>query len=48
MYNAGMFHPLPTAQQKDDPLFPKTSPLLEPLRLSAQELQALLDFLQTL
>ncbi|MCP1603086.1 cytochrome c peroxidase [Pseudomonas citronellolis] len=48
MYNAGMFHPLPTAQQKNDPLFPKTSPLLEPLRLNAQELQALLDFLQAL
>ncbi|MDF3935624.1 cytochrome-c peroxidase [Pseudomonas citronellolis] len=48
MYNAGMFHPQPTAQQKDDPLFPKTSPLLEPLRLDAGELQALLDFLQAL
>ncbi|GIW77109.1 MAG: methylamine utilization protein [Phycisphaerae bacterium] len=48
MYNAGGFHPKPTPAQKDDPLFPKTSPLLKPLNLTKQELSDLQAFLFSL
>lgn len=48
MYNAGGFHPKPTPAQKDDPLFPKTSPLLKPLNLSKQEIADLQAFLFSL
>lgn len=47
-YNAGMFHPKPNESQKDDPLFPKTSPLLHKLNLTNEELDALEAFLKTL
>jgi cytochrome c peroxidase len=48
LYNAGMAHPKPKDHQKDDPLFPKTSDLLRPLKLSTQELADLRAFLSTL
>jgi cytochrome c peroxidase len=48
LYNAGMARPKPKENQKDDPLFPKTSDLLQPLQLSAQELADLRAFLTTL
>lgn len=49
LYNAGMPRPQPAnAQQREDPLFPKTSPLLQPLQLQRAELQALRAFLDTL
>ena len=48
MYNAGGFHPKPTPTQKDDPLFPKTSPILKPLGLSKQEIADLQAFLFSL
>lgn len=47
-YNFGMFHPRPTEAQKDDPLYPKTSPLVQPINLSKEELDALEAFLLTL
>ncbi len=43
-----MFHPEPNDNQKDDPLFPKTSPLLHKLNLTNEELDALEAFLKTL
>ena len=43
-----MFHPKPNDNQKDDPLFPKTSPLLHKLNLTNEELDALEAFLKTL
>lgn len=48
LYNAGMARPKPKGGQVDDPLFPKTSEHLKPLRLTAQELSDLRDFLLTL
>ena len=48
MYNAGMPRPRPRPEQADDPHFPKTSALLVPLNLKADELEALEAFLQTL
>lgn len=48
MYNAGMPRPRPNQQQLDDPLFPQTSDILQPLGLDAQELKALRSFLETL
>jgi len=48
MYNNGMPHPAPTSAQADDPLFPQPDPLLKPLRLNAEELEALTAFLQIL
>ena len=48
MYNAGAFRPRPVGEQANDPSFPTTDPLLQPLGLSAAERQALLDFLSTL
>ena len=47
-YNAGMFHPKPNDNQKDDPLFPKTLPLLHKLNFTNEELDALEAFLKTL
>lgn len=47
-YNAGMFHPKPNDNQKNDILFPKTSPLLHKLNLTTEELDALEAFLNTL
>lgn len=49
LYNAGMPRPRPAnAAQAADPLFPKTSPLLRPLDLADDELQALEAFLKAL
>lgn len=48
MYNAGAFRPRPVGEQANDPSFPTTDPLLQPLGLSAAERQALVDFLSTL
>ena len=49
MYNAGMFHPQPrTIDQENDPFFPKTDPLLQPLDLTVSEKHYLLLFLKTL
>jgi cytochrome c peroxidase len=44
-YNMGGVHPKPTEEQKNDPLFPKTSSLLKPLNLTEDERQAILAFL---
>ena len=48
MYNAGAFRPRPLGEQGNDPAFPRTDPLLQPLQLSAAERAALVDFLSTL
>lgn len=48
MYNAGAFRPRPVGEQVNDPTFPTTDPLLQPLGLSAAERDALVDFLSTL
>lgn len=48
MYNAGGFHPRPRHDQRDDPLFPQTSLLLQPLNLTTQQLDALESFLHSL
>lgn len=47
-YNMGGVQPKPSDAQKDDPLFPKTSPILRPLDLSEDEREAILAFLQIL
>jgi len=47
-YNAGGAHPKPGPGQAADPLFPKTSALLRPLGLTAEEREALVAFLKTL
>lgn len=48
MYNAGAFRPRPAGDQANDPTFPTTDPLLQPLGLTAAERDALVDFLSTL
>ena len=48
MYNVGMPRPKPKAGQENDPLFPQTDPLLQPLDLHRTELEAITAFLQTL
>jgi len=48
LYNNGMPHPKPTPEQEHDPLFPQPDPLLKPLRLNAQELDAITAFLGVL
>lgn len=47
-YNAGGAHPRPQAGQENDPLFPKTDPMLEPLNLTNDEIDDLVAFLETL
>ncbi|RDU61145.1 cytochrome-c peroxidase [Helicobacter marmotae] len=49
-YNAGMFRPKAPQESKDSQTlpFPETDPLLEPLHLSDEELEALEAFLKTL
>lgn len=47
-YNVGMPRPKPTAAQRDDPLFPQTSPRLKALNLTRDELSALRSFLDAL
>ncbi|WP_232250974.1 cytochrome-c peroxidase [Janthinobacterium sp. 1_2014MBL_MicDiv] len=49
MYNAGMSRPVPqNAQQAADPKFPVTSPLLQRLQLTSEEIIALKSFLEAL
>ncbi|WP_233516279.1 cytochrome-c peroxidase [Janthinobacterium sp. BJB426] len=49
MYNAGMSRPEPhNAQQAADPKFPVTSPLLQRLQLTSDEIIALKSFLEVL
>jgi cytochrome c peroxidase len=48
MYNAGMPTPRRRPNQKDDPLFPVKSPLLQPLGLNRQDLADLKAFLESL
>ena len=48
MYNAGMPNVRPTPKQKNDPLFPKKSPLLKPLGLNRQDIADLKAFLESL
>lgn len=48
MYNAGMFHFQPNEKQKNDSLFPKTSPLIQKLDLNNEEMDALEAFLMSL
>lgn len=47
-YNAGGASPRPREDQKDDPHFPQTDPLLSPLNLTLEEREALVAFLETL
>ena len=47
MYNSGMTMNNPkTAEQLADPMFPRVDPLLKPLELSREEIQAIASFLQ--
>ncbi len=48
LYNAGMPRPARKDHQKDDPLFPETSPLLKPLHLSPDQRADLEAFLMSL
>lgn len=48
LYNAGMPQPKPKPDQENDPLFPKTDPLLKPLHLTRSELADLKAFLESL
>jgi len=48
MYNAGNAQPRPTPQQVNDPMFPKTDPLLKSLGLNKQDREDLQAFLETL
>ena len=47
-YNAGGARPVPREDQRDDPLFPVTTSLLQPLDLSREEREALTAFLEIL
>ena len=48
LYNAGMPRPKRKEHQKDDPLFPETSPLLKPLDLTVEQRADLEAFLMSL
>ncbi len=48
LYNGGGARPRPREDQKNDPLFPTTSSLLEPLNLTDSEKQDILAFLESL
>ena len=48
LYNAGMPDLKPKPDQEKDPCFPRKSPLLKPLNLSAEEREAIVAFLKTL
>ncbi|MFP4293565.1 MAG: cytochrome-c peroxidase [Cyclobacteriaceae bacterium] len=48
MYNAGMPQPKPKEGQEQDPLFPKTSPLIRKLDLSLKERDAIIAFLESI
>lgn len=45
MYSNGMAQPKPRPEQLNDPLFPKTDPLLKRLNLSKEEKEAVIAFL---
>ena len=47
-YNAGGFRPKPNRKNAMDPHYPKTSPLIQPLNLSDDEINALVAFLNIL
>lgn len=47
-YNAGGAHPRPRPGQENDPLFPRTDPLLQPLGLEPHEIDALVAYLESL
>jgi len=47
LYNSGMVMNNPkTEEQKADPMFPRTDPLLKPLELTREEIQAIAAFLE--
>lgn len=48
LYNSGMPRAKRNENQRDDPLFPETSPLLKPLKLDATQLEDLEAFLRSL
>lgn len=48
MYNAGMPQPKPKPEQLNDPLFPKTDPLIKKLSLTKEERADLLAFLEAI
>lgn len=48
LYNAGGARPKPREDQKNDTLFPTTSPLLKPLGLSLEEKKALVAFMEAI
>jgi cytochrome c peroxidase len=48
MYNAGMPTRRPTPAQREDPMFPRKSPLLKPLFLNDQDIDDLVAFLESL
>ena len=48
MYNVGMPFTRPTAEQANDPMFPKNDPLLRGLMLSNAEKTAIIAFLHAL
>lgn len=47
-YNMGIFGPNPTQEQKNDPLYPKLDPLIRPLGLTLEEIEALEAFMNVL
>jgi cytochrome c peroxidase len=48
MYSAGMPQPKPKPDQVNDPLFPKTDPLIKKLDLTPEEKKALIAFLEAI
>ncbi|NML39829.1 cytochrome-c peroxidase [Chitinophaga sp. G-6-1-13] len=48
IYNSGMHMLKPRPGQENDPLFPKTDPLMQPLQLTAADKKALIAFLQSI
>jgi cytochrome c peroxidase len=48
MYSAGMPQPKPKPEQVNDPLFPKTDPLIQKLELTPEEKKALIAFLEAI
>lgn len=47
-YNAGGFRPKARGSKASDPFFPVTTPLIEPLNLTEEEVTALVEFLNIL
>jgi cytochrome c peroxidase len=48
MYSAGMPQPKPKPEQVNDPLFPKTDPLIQKLDLTPEEKKAIVAFLDAI